>query len=89
VDHSIIMGSDYFETDETVRNNLEQGLPAIGIGNNCEIRNCIIDKNARIGHGVKLANSRGISEEHTKNYSIVDQVVVIPKNAVIADGSVI
>jgi glucose-1-phosphate adenylyltransferase len=89
INRAIIMGSDFFESEESIAENHEMGIPNIGLGNNCEIRDSIIDKNARIGHGVKLVNERGVQEEITENYVIKDGIIVVPKNAVIGDGTVI
>ena len=61
----------------------------VGIGRDCEIRNAIIDKNARIGHGVKLVNRNGVAAETAESYAIVDGIIVVPKDAVIPDGTVI
>ena len=89
IDHSIIMGADFFESQESIVQNTEMGLPKIGIGDDCEIRNAIIDKNARIGSNVKLINNRGIQEEQTENYAIRDGIIVVPKGAIIPDRTVI
>ncbi len=85
----VMMGADFFETGEEKLKNAESGIPDIGIGSNCEIRNAIIDKNARIGHGVKLINTHGVTEAEEENYAIRDGIIVVPKNAVIPDGTVI
>jgi glucose-1-phosphate adenylyltransferase len=89
IDHSIVMGADYFESKEEVVSNATKGIPNIGIGNNCEIRNAIIDNNARIGNGVKLINVRGAAEEEAENHIIRDGIVVIPADSIIPDGTVI
>jgi glucose-1-phosphate adenylyltransferase len=89
LERAVIMGADFYESREDIARNLEQGLPAVGIGRECEIRNAIVDKNARIGHGVKLINARGAAAETADNYSIVDGIIVVPKGAVIPDGMVI
>ncbi|UCF63861.1 MAG: glucose-1-phosphate adenylyltransferase [bacterium] len=89
IHRAVVMGSDFFESKEQLMKNGEKGIPNIGIGNDCFIQNAIIDKNARIGHGVKLVNERGIREEVTDNYVIRDGIIVIPKNAVITNGTVI
>jgi glucose-1-phosphate adenylyltransferase len=89
IERSVIMGADFFETKEELDQNEQKGNPNIGIGSNCEIRNTIIDKNARIGNGVKLINSRKISEESAEDYAIRDGIIVIPKNAIIPHGTVI
>jgi len=89
IDHSIVMGADYFESHEEIINNAKRGIPKIGIGNDCEIRNAIIDNNARIGNGVKLINVRNIAEEKAENYVIRYGIIVIPINSIIPDGTVI
>ena len=66
---------------------MEKNIPRIGIGNNCEIRNAIIDKNARIGNYVKLINKKNTIEETNDDYVIRDGIIVIPKNAVIHEGT--
>ncbi len=89
IERSIVMGADFFETVEEIAQNEKNGIPNIGIGSNCEIREAIIDKNARIGKGVKLVNARGVSDETSENYVIKDGIIVIPKNAIIPDDTVI
>ena len=89
LERTVMMGADFFESREEIENNLKAGIPRIGIGNNCEIHNAIIDKNARIGDGVKLVNTRSISDEDGENHVIRDRIIVIPKNATIPDGTVI
>ncbi len=64
-------------------------MPPIGLGRGCEVRNAILDMNARIGKGVKLINARGVRDEKAESYCIVNGIVVVPKDAAIADGTVI
>ncbi len=79
--NSIIMGADYFETNE-----VGGRVPPIGIGRNCVIDRAIIDKNARIGDGVVITPEGKASDLDTENYFIRDGIVVVPKNAVIPAG---
>jgi glucose-1-phosphate adenylyltransferase len=67
----------------------ELGEPPPGIGEGCEIRNAIIDKNARIGRGVQICNEAGIEEADGDGWAIRDGIVVVAKNAVIPDGTII
>jgi glucose-1-phosphate adenylyltransferase len=62
----------------------------LGVGNHSVIEGAIIDKNARIGKNVKVTNERATkdSEEHP-THVIRDGIVVIPKSAVLRDGTVI
>ena len=91
LENSIIMGSDFFETVEEMKTNLSKGIPHIGIGDGSFIRRSIIDKNARIGKNVQLINSRGIDKEDGPDgqYFIREGIVLIPKNAIIPDNTVI
>lgn len=87
---SILMGADFSETPERRAENRALGRPDVGIGRGSSIEGSIIDKNARIGEGVTI-RPHDTEEDmvETENYVIRDGIVVIPKNAVIPDGSVI
>jgi glucose-1-phosphate adenylyltransferase len=89
LERTVIMGADYFESRQDQARNLENGVPDVGVGRDCEIRNAIVDKNARIGHGVRLVNRNGTANESAENYVIVDGIIVVPKSAVIPDGTII
>ena len=89
LERTVVMGADYYESREALARNRDKGVPDVGIGGDSEIRNAIIDKNARIGHGVKLINTKGVAAETAESYSIVDGIIVVPKDAVIPDGTVI
>jgi len=87
---SVIMGADYFETPERRCENRKLGRPDIGIGEGSSIEGAIIDKNARIGEDVTIrAHDPDEAMVETENYVIRDGIVVIPKNAVIPDGTVV
>ncbi len=83
------MGADYFEPYGEIINTTKKGIPKIGIGDDCEIRNAIIDNNARIGNGVRLINARNVANEDGENYVIRDGIVIIPLNSIIPDGTII
>jgi glucose-1-phosphate adenylyltransferase len=89
LERTVMMGADFFESNEELAQNAKKGIPNVGIGSNCEIRNSIVDKNARIGNDVRLINAQGIKEETTENYVIRDGIIIIPKNAIIPDRTVI
>ncbi len=91
IDSSYIMGADYYQTLEDMRDELNKGIPRVGIGEGSIIRRAIIDKNARIGSGTRLLNEAGIheAESEDKSYYIRDGIIIIPKNAIIKDGTVI
>jgi len=65
------------------------GSPPVGIGDNTVIENAIIDKNARIGRDVRLVNADGVQEAEGDGWAIRDGIVVVAKNSIIPDGTVI
>ena len=91
LEHSIMMGSDFFEPPEEIQSNLESGKPHIGIGRNTHIRRAIIDKNVRIGKDVKLLNEARVetADDPNRRYYIRDGIIIVPKGASVADGTVV
>jgi len=89
IERTVMMGADYFESKEQIGLNAEKGIPRIGIGQNCEIRNAIIDKNVRLGSNVRLVNAHNLKNEVKEDYAIVDGIIVIPKNSLIPSGTII
>jgi len=43
----------------------------------------IIDKNVRVGDGVKLVNERGLREYDGEGFYIRSGIIVVPKEAII------
>jgi glucose-1-phosphate adenylyltransferase len=89
VRESLVLGADYYETAEESDRARAQGLPPVGIGAETSIECAIIDKNARIGQGARIANADGVKEKDGDGWYIRDGIVVVPKGAVIPDGTVI
>jgi len=85
----LMMGADFYQTLEELQADIDRGFPRIGIGPNCVIRKAIIDKNARIGTGVQIINEAEHQLMDGDGFSIRDGVVIIPKNGVIPDKTVI
>ena len=84
-----IMGSDYYETWQEIKEDAETGLPKIGIGDRCYIKNAIIDKNCRIGDDVKINGGAHLENSDHTLYTIKDGIVVVKKGAVIPNGFVL
>ena len=85
----ISLGSDYYESQESVEQHEHEGKPRVGIGANCKIENAIIDKNARIGNNVKISPAGKPEKVDHELYYIRDGIIIIPKNAIIPHGTVI
>jgi glucose-1-phosphate adenylyltransferase len=91
IDSAYMMGADFYQTFEEMRSDLGKGLPRVGIGEGTVVRRAIIDKNARIGKNARLLNEAGVTEADGPrgSYFIRDSIIIVPKSAVIADGTVI
>jgi glucose-1-phosphate adenylyltransferase len=90
ITRTVMMGADFYETPERKAENRQLGRPDVGIGRGCLIEGVIIDKNARIGVGVTIRpHAPDEDMVETEHYVIQDGIVVIPKNAVIPDGTII
>jgi len=85
----ILLGSDYYESIESIVELEKAGKPPIGIGANCRIENTIVDKNARIGNNVLISPAGKPDKVDHPSYYIRDGIVIIPKNGVIPHGMVI
>ncbi len=87
--NSYLMGNDYYETLDLINQNASKGIPKIGVGERCYIKNAIIDKNCRIGNDVKIIGGNDIADAEHELYTIKEHIVVVKKNAVLPDGFVI
>ncbi len=83
----IIMGNDYFTSLDDLKP--KNGIPPIGIGERCYIKNAIIDKNARIGNDVRINGGDHLKNGDFGDYVVVDGIVVVTKGGVLKDGTVI
>ena len=89
LDHTMIMGADFYEDDEDEAYNTQMGIPNVGIGRGSVLRNAIVDKNAHIGKNVRILNEARIQNADGPGYYIRDGIVIVPKNGVLADGTVV
>jgi glucose-1-phosphate adenylyltransferase len=87
--NSLLIGADGYETIEEMRASESRGMPAVGVGEDTVIENAIVDKNARIGRGVRITNKAGLKEHDGDGFFIREGIVIIPKNGVIHDGTII
>jgi glucose-1-phosphate adenylyltransferase len=91
IEASFIMGADFYQTFDDMRRDHGRGLPRVGIGEGSVVKHAIIDKNARIGSNARLLNEAGtpVSDGPNGSYFIRDGIIIVPKNAVVPDGTVI
>jgi glucose-1-phosphate adenylyltransferase len=86
---SYIMGCDFYETIEDMNHAQQRGLPKIGVGERCYIRNAIIDKNCRIGNDVRINGGPHLQDSDHPLYTVKDGIVVVKKGSILPDGFVI
>ena len=83
----VMMGSDAYEGKSASSN--AGNIPAIGIGERSKISNAIIDKNARIGTDCVLTPEGKPDNYDGEHFYIRDGIVIVPKNAIIPNNTVI
>ncbi len=81
-----IMGNDYYETIPEIAKNKEKGIPQLGIGDRCYIKNTIVDKNCRIGNDVNINGGPHLEASDHALYTVKDGIVVLKKGAIVPDG---
>ncbi|KAB2635607.1 glucose-1-phosphate adenylyltransferase large subunit 1-like [Pyrus ussuriensis x Pyrus communis] len=88
---AIMMGADNYQTESEIASLLADGEVPIGIGSNTKIRNCIIDKNAKIGKDVMIVNKDGVQEADRPEdgFYIREGITIILEKATIEDGMII
>jgi glucose-1-phosphate adenylyltransferase len=89
VRNSLVLGADYYESLEEIDRAQAKGLPPVGIGGDSVIERAIVDKNSRVGRGVRLVNEARVEEKDGDGWYIRDGIVIVPKGGVVPDGTVI
>ena len=83
ITRSVLLGADFYE-EETDANDVP-----MGIGRDVVLDRVIVDKNARIGDGVRLVNESGIAHADGDGYYIRNGIIIVPKGAKVAQGVVV
>ncbi|MNN21950.1 Glucose-1-phosphate adenylyltransferase [compost metagenome] len=82
-----MMGTDYYEQlEEVLELGNTQKPPPVGVGKRCYIENAILDKNCRIGDDVRIIGGPGLNDGDFDTHMICDGIVVVKKDAIIANG---
>lgn len=81
---SVLMGSDYYQ-----RPGGDGGNIPLGIGENSHVEGAIIDKNVALGSNVVIKSFPRGTNLDTETWVVRDGIVVIPKNTILPDGTVI
>jgi glucose-1-phosphate adenylyltransferase len=91
IEDTLMMGCDDYSTPNERAADIAAGRVPMGIGENTIIRRAIIDKNVRIGNNVQIINKDHVQDANheDKGYCICNGIVVVVKDAVIPDNTVI
>lgn len=84
---SYIMGSDYYQTLDQLREAADSKTPIMGIGERCYIKNAILDKNCQIGDDVRINGGTHIPDGEYDKYTVREGIIVVKKSAVIPNGT--
>ncbi len=89
IQRTVMMGADFYESADEQEASKGKGKPPIGVSPGTVIEGAIIDKNARIGSQVIIRYFADRGDEEHDNWVSREGIVIVPKNAVIPDGTVI
>ena len=89
IESCYIIGNDFYETIQELEHNAQHQKPHVGIGNDCIIKNAIVDKNVRIGNNVLILGGTHLANYEHELYSIKDGVIVVKKGVTLPEGFVI
>jgi glucose-1-phosphate adenylyltransferase len=87
ITRSLLLGADYYESEDMAP--ARGALPPVGIGRNTVLDRAIIDKNARVGDEVRLVNERNVQDADGEGYYIRDGLIIVPKEGVVPDGTIV
>ncbi|MEM6325544.1 MAG: glucose-1-phosphate adenylyltransferase [Bacteroidota bacterium] len=85
----VMLGADYHPWRDPAKRAGEHIPVRPGVGHDAVIENAIIDRNAQIGAGCRIMNNQNVQDADGDGWHIRDGIIVVKKNAVIPDGTVI
>ncbi|WP_412062610.1 glucose-1-phosphate adenylyltransferase [Rubrivirga sp. IMCC45206] len=85
----VMLGADYHPWRDASKRPGVDPPPHPGVGPNSVVEGAIIDKNVQIGADCRITNADGVQEADGDGWYIRDGVIVLPKNAILPDGTVI
>ena len=89
IKRAVIMGADYYHWHDSSLREPSQGPDHPGVGEGSTIENAIIDRNVSIGKRCQIVNKEGLQEGEGPYFFIRDGIIIIPKNTVVPDETII
>jgi glucose-1-phosphate adenylyltransferase len=87
--NTYVMGNDYYQTLEQIAAYKLENRPLMGVGERCYINNAILDKNCYIGNDVKINGGSHLEDGDFGTYTVTEGIIVVKKNAIIPNGTII
>lgn len=87
IESCYVMGIDYYQTLKDLDRHPD--LRLMGIGDNCTIKNTIIDKNVTVGTNSTIIGDPSLKDEDTDEYAVRDGIIILKKGAVIPPDTTI
>ncbi len=81
ITRSVLLGADFYEEELAA-----SGVP-LGIGRDVVLDRVIVDKNARIGNGVRLVNDSGVDHADGDGFYIRNGIIIVPKGSQVKAGA--
>jgi len=86
LENCYVMGNDFYQDLEELNHEASINKIHVGIGENCFIKNALVDKNVRIGNNVHISGGKHLDNFTNELYSIKDGIVVVKKGVTLADN---
>jgi glucose-1-phosphate adenylyltransferase len=80
ITRSVLLGADFYEEE------VAASAVALGIGRDVVLDRVIVDKNARIGDGVRLVNDSGVEHADGDGFYIRNGIIIVPKGGQVRTG---
>ena len=87
--NTVMMGADHYRWHDMEELGYLEGAEDPGIGEESYVEGAILDKNVSIGKRCIIKNRDNVEEAEHDKYYIRDGIVVIPKNTIIPDDTII
>ena len=86
IQNTYVMGNDFYQSIEEMKEDVANGKILVGIGERCFINNAIVDKNCRIGDDVHIEGGKHLEDVSNELYMIKEGIVVIKKGAILPNN---
>jgi glucose-1-phosphate adenylyltransferase len=87
ISRSVLLGADFYEMNAS--KPADSMRPSLGIGRDVVLDRVIVDKNARVGDGARLLNTRNQQHCDGEGYYIRNGIIIVPKDGVVPENTAV